>query len=133
LVAVPVIRVAVVFTPLPLTATFTVVANPPPETGILPVYVCTAVGLNFTYTTWLYVPPACVRLNEVVYVPPEVVEKVYPFSGPTFTFAVVRNVPLMVNEFGPALLLIQAGPKAVSAVADKEIGTAGVVKGGWAP
>ena len=36
--------------PVPLAAAFTVVA-PPPETAILPLYDCAAVGVNFTKIT----------------------------------------------------------------------------------
>jgi len=35
--------------------------------------------------------------------------------GPTVTFAVVRLLPVMVNELGPAVVLIQTLPKALSA------------------
>ena len=47
----------------------------------------------------------------------EVVEYVNPANAPTVTFAVVRLVPVMVNEFGPATVFRHILPNAVSAVA----------------
>ena len=39
----------------------------------------------------------------LVKVPVAEVEKVYPASGPTTIFAVVRFAPVMSNELGPAV------------------------------
>ena len=53
-----------------------------------------------------------------------------PAKAPTVTGVAVNAVPVMVNELGPATVLIQTLPKAVRAVADKVGDTApdGVTK-----
>ncbi len=62
-------------------------------------------------------PPGCVNVSDAVYVPPEVVAKVYPASGPTVMSALVSAEPLIVNEFGPAVVFRHTPQKAVNAVA----------------
>ena len=50
--------------------------------------------------------------------PPAVVLNVYPVRGPTVILAVVRLVPVIVNEYGPAVVPIHTPvPKDVNAVA----------------
>jgi hypothetical protein len=114
----PVTREGVELMPFPIVATFTAVLIPPPFTGIFPLYDCKAVGVNLTKISWEKEPPGCVNVSDGEYKPAEVVENVYPPNGPTVTSAVVRLLPVMVNEFGPAVVLIQTFPNGFKAVVE---------------
>jgi hypothetical protein len=62
--------------------------------------------------------------NVLVKVPVDEVEKLYPFNGPTTRSELVKLVPLITNELGPATVPKHMFPKEVSAVA-LNVGTIG--------
>ncbi len=128
LLATPVVTVGVVLTPEPVAATL-MDAAPPPSTTIFPLYDKTADGVKSTNISCEKAPPGCGIVNEAVNGPPALVEKLNPVNALTVTSALVRSVPVMVNELGPAPSEIHTFPKSARVPAVRVgIAAANVVK-----